>query len=95
MKLYNRERLPKDLFNRDIDIKFFFKFSPQLLVVAPITRGYQLDTSYARFPSFNDLPQPEGSWQENHDRKQQKYNAALGASIIGLVLTIAYVSILF
>lgn len=57
-----------------------------------ITRSYELDTSYHRFPSFNDLPQPEGSWKEKYDREQAQYNGILAASIAAFVATIAYVS---
>lgn len=63
-----------------------------LFAVATITRSYELDTSYHRFPSFNDLPQPEGSWQEKYNKEQSQYNGVLAASIAAFVATIAYVS---
>lgn len=43
--------------------------------------------------SFNQLPQPEGDWKENHARKQRKYNAILLASATFLAFTFGFVSI--
>lgn len=57
-------------------------------LVAPLQRMYH---GTHRPPSYNDLPQPEGDWQENYQKKQKKYNAFLGASIVALVGTITYV----
>lgn len=42
--------------------------------------------------SYNDLPNPEGDWRENYQKKQSKYNAALGGATAFLVATIVYVS---
>lgn len=42
--------------------------------------------------SYNDLPHPEGKWEDNYGLKQRKYNAALAGSAIFLVGTILYVS---
>lgn len=66
-----------------------------LFAVAPITRAYQLDTSYTRWATFNDLPQPEENWEQANRKKQQKYNATLAASIVSFIATYFYVSILF
>lgn len=41
--------------------------------------------------SFNQLPQPEGDWTDNHNKKQTKYNSALAASAVFFVATIAFV----
>lgn len=43
--------------------------------------------------SFNQLPQPEGSWQENYNKKQNKYNAIMGASAAFFFGTLAFVCI--
>lgn len=43
--------------------------------------------------SFNQLPQPEGDWQQNYEKKQQKYNGILGASALFFVGTFFFVSI--
>lgn len=43
--------------------------------------------------SYNQLPQPEGSWQENHDRQQIKYNATLIASAVFFAGTFIFVSL--
>lgn len=43
--------------------------------------------------SFNQLPQPEGDWAENHNKKQQKYNGILAASALFFVGTFAFVSL--
>lgn len=42
--------------------------------------------------SYNQLPQPEGDWQEAYDKKQKKYNAFLGVSAAFFVGTIVFVS---
>lgn len=42
--------------------------------------------------SFNQLPQPEGDWTENYDKKQRKYNSILAASAVFFAATIGYVS---
>lgn len=42
--------------------------------------------------SYNQLPQPEGSWQENHKKKQMKYNAALAAAVLFFAGTFVFVS---
>lgn len=42
--------------------------------------------------SFNQLPQPEGDWSENHNKKQQKYNAVLAAAALFFAATFGFVS---
>ncbi|KAL8598689.1 hypothetical protein ACOMHN_033254 [Nucella lapillus] len=37
---------------------------------------------------MNDLPVPEGSWQENYNSRNSKWNMQLGLSVVGLVLTV-------
>lgn len=59
--------------------------------MAVVQRGYQ--DHHHRPSSYNDLPQPEGSWEENYNNKQSKYNKFMGASALALVGTIIYVSV--
>lgn len=44
-----------------------------------------------RVASFNDLPVPEGDWQEHHQQKQARYNAQLAGSILLFAGVVAYV----
>lgn len=60
------------------------------LAAAPLQRMYHDPSD--RPASFNDLPNPEGDWQDNYGKKQTKYNAALGASAAFFLGTIIYVS---
>ena len=39
-----------------------------------------------------DLPLPSGSWQENHNKINQKWNIQLGVNLVLFVGTWAYVS---
>lgn len=38
--------------------------------------------------TYNDLPQPQGSWKTHHDANQRKYNAQLAFGIGFFVVTI-------
>lgn len=42
--------------------------------------------------SFNQLPQPEGDWTENYNKKQQKYNGILAGAAVFFVATFTFVS---
>lgn len=42
--------------------------------------------------SFNQLPNPEGDWTENHQKKQSKYNAVLGVAVAVFAGTVLFVS---
>ena len=35
--------------------------------------------------TLNDIPVPEGSWQENYNKRNAKWNMMLGASIVCFV----------
>ncbi|KAK7097574.1 uncharacterized protein [Littorina saxatilis] len=37
---------------------------------------------------MNDLPVPEGSWQENYNKRNSKWNMQLGMSIVALIATV-------
>lgn len=60
------------------------------MVAAPSPRVY--DDPQDRPGSLNDVPQPEGDWEENYHKKQSKYNAALAGAAIFFVGTLTYVS---
>lgn len=42
--------------------------------------------------SFDQLPQPEGDWNQANAKKQSKYNMVLGASVLFFGATMAFVS---
>lgn len=66
------------------------------LLVEPMKRMMSSEYEYEDIgppASFNQLPQPEGSWQENFQKKQAKYNTIMGASAAFLVGTLAFVCI--
>lgn len=42
--------------------------------------------------SYDQLPQPEGDWKQNHDQKQRKYNAILLGSALFFAGTFVFVS---
>ena len=44
--------------------------------------------------TLDDLPSPEGSWQEAYQKTQKGYNVQLGVYGIAFVVTIVIVSIL-
>ena len=44
--------------------------------------------------TLDDLPSPQGSWQEAYQQKQKSYNIQLGVYGVLLVVTIVMVSIL-
>lgn len=44
---------------------------------------------------MNDLPVPEGDWQEAHQKKQSKYNAVLAGSFLFFIGTFSYVNHFF
>ncbi|KAJ8972187.1 hypothetical protein NQ314_000317 [Rhamnusium bicolor] len=53
----------------------------------------QFGKRYAHQPAqstYNDLPQPQGSWQTHHDAAQRRYNAHLVIGIGALIGTIAF-----
>lgn len=73
--------------------KNIFHFSS---IVAPVqqrfsSNGYPVD-EIGPPASFNQLPQPEGDWAENHAAKQKKYNMILAASAAFLGGTLLFVS---
>ena len=39
---------------------------------------------------MNDIPSPQGSWQANYDKNQQKHNRDLILGIISLTATLAF-----
>lgn len=43
--------------------------------------------------TMNDLPVPQGSWQELHSKRQRLYNIHLIAGILAILTTIGVVSI--
>lgn len=44
-------------------------------------RSAHHDHHPAPVSTYNDLPQPQGSWKTHHDAKQRKYNAQLAFGI--------------
>lgn len=56
-----------------------------------MSRAYGGGNAHHRPASFNDLPIPEGDWQEAHQQQQSKYNAQLAGSVLFFVGIIAYV----
>lgn len=42
--------------------------------------------------TMDDLPVPEGDWQEKYQEKQSKYNAILAGSILLFAGVVGYVS---
>ena len=44
--------------------------------------------------TLNDIPIPEGSWQEQYDKRTAKWNMMLGASIVCFATTLYVVSVL-
>lgn len=67
--------------------------------VAPVQQRFSHDHHFVSQKeigppaSFNQLPQPEGDWTENHQKKQTKYNAVLAASVLFFAATFGFVSI--
>lgn len=64
--------------------------------VAPVqqrfsSHGY-VSNGFGPPASFNQLPQPEGDWTENHQKKQSKYNAILAAAAVFFAGTFGFVS---
>lgn len=45
-------------------------------------------SSDPRISTMNDLPSPEGSWQEDYNRKQVKNNSLLFGSLVLTIFTI-------
>lgn len=60
-------------------------------VAGIMSRAYGGGNAHHRPASFNDLPVPEGDWQEAHQQQQSKYNAQLAGSILLFVGIVAYV----
>ncbi|XP_031640984.1 uncharacterized protein LOC116352484 [Contarinia nasturtii] len=40
--------------------------------------------------SFNQLPQPEGDWTDNHSKKQTKYNGILAGAALFFAATFGF-----
>lgn len=80
-------RAPKQS-NCDSNVLFSLRSS-----AAPLQRLYHADGHGEHRPAcYNDLPQPEGPWENNYRKKQTKYNSFLGGAIVAFVGTIVYVS---
>lgn len=60
------------------------------------SRSYSIygPTNY-KPPSMDDLPVPQGSWQQAHNKKQASYNLQLAACLAFTVLTLVVVSRIF
>lgn len=43
-------------------------------------------------PTMNELPVPQGSWQDANSARQKRYNLQLLAGIASIVATVGYVS---
>lgn len=43
--------------------------------------------------TVNDLPVPEGDWQEHHNAKNRKYNGVLAAGVVAFGVTLTLVSL--
>lgn len=63
-----------------------------LILVGVLSRAYGGGSGHHRVPSHNDLPVPQGDWQENYQKTQARYNAQLIASIVLFGSVIGYVS---
>lgn len=46
-----------------------------------------------KWPTVNDLPVPQGSWQEHYNARQKVYNAQLIAGLAVLIGTITFVKV--
>ncbi|OAD55911.1 hypothetical protein WN48_04161 [Eufriesea mexicana] len=65
-------------------------------ILQPIVRNTRIGVrSYhvpdnVKPPSMDEIPVPNGSWQESHAKLQRKYNLQLIAGIVIFIGTIAY-----
>ncbi|KAG7207286.1 hypothetical protein KM043_008956 [Ampulex compressa] len=53
------------------------------------TRSYHLPENY-KPPHMNDLPVPQGSWQEHYNAKQARYNVQLIGGVVVFAGTVTY-----
>ncbi|KAJ8962232.1 hypothetical protein NQ318_018204 [Aromia moschata] len=62
------------------------------LVIRTFGRRNASHASHEAAPqsTYNDLPQPQGSWKTHYDANQRKYNAHLVLGIGALVGTIVF-----
>ncbi|XP_014218497.1 uncharacterized protein LOC106646927 [Copidosoma floridanum] len=44
-----------------------------------------------KYPTFDECCVPEGSWQENFNRMQKKYNTVLAVGLVSLTATITII----
>lgn len=63
-----------------------------LYIVGVLSRAYGGGSGHHSVPSHNDLPVPQGDWQEHYQKTQARYNTQLAASVVLLGGIIAYVS---
>ncbi|XP_034933748.1 uncharacterized protein [Chelonus insularis] len=63
---------------------------PVARVVQKSARGYHKEQVPFKFPTMDELPVPQGSWQEQYNRNQKTYNAALVIGIALLAGTITF-----
>lgn len=47
------------------------------------------EVSIEQKSSMNDLPIPEGSWQENYNKRNANWNIQIGVAAIALLVTAA------
>ncbi|CAG9835023.1 unnamed protein product [Diabrotica balteata] len=64
------------------------------LLTSPVIRGCTRRNAHhgdhAVQSTYNDLPQPQGSWKTNYDANQRKYNAHLALGVGVLTGTIVF-----
>lgn len=65
----------------------------QIPIVGVLSRAYGGGSGHHHTPSHNDLPVPQGDWQEHYQKTQARYNAQLAGSVVLLGSIIAYVSV--
>ncbi|XP_063989680.1 uncharacterized protein LOC135168957 isoform X2 [Diachasmimorpha longicaudata] len=57
-------------------------------------RRYHDETKPFKYPTMDECPVPEGSWQEYHDKRQKTYNLQLigGIAFLAGAFTVAKVT---
>ncbi|CAH0552965.1 unnamed protein product [Brassicogethes aeneus] len=66
--------------------------APRALGRAIINQVGRRNASYGSHvhSTYNDLPQPQGSWQTQYDANQRKYNGHLAMGVAALVGTLVF-----
>jgi len=62
---------------------------------AHVPEGHMSPKDLVKFTgaNFDNLPVPAGSWQEDYDKHQKKYNMQLAVGVVLTVITWTFVSI--